>query len=579
MAELAALAERSDSADLIGELVLPSDSPDAWAVVQETLCGPMECPADLDTMLTKFSETDPEPKVCSFFSDFDPTTSAAFDLAAFMQTGAPLMLEVALQMPELFPSGTTVPIFKMRSSWPGEAGSLGKQSYALTRRQCACLLAHSFFGSLKRPPDVEPNDFRFTVRDLFVGTAVSPNSAVTFLNYFGSLARHGIPEGPDDIVTFERLGFKKGPLPWQWEGNEKPLCKVEIVDGNIDDCAADVHAEFANAFVGGGVMTGDAAMEETLFLVKPELMVAMALQNRMVDEEAVCVSGAQKYSSTSGFGQSFEFAGEYDRSRRPDPPPRVAAIDAVRGGGPAMTERALLRDMNKARAAFEGAVELATGHWGCGAYGNHNDLMFIKQWLAASEAGVRKMYYHDFNRNQSHHIFPLIRKLGHLTVGELWAFLLELSRPLVPCNMKDFSVRVADISTGKLKPGGSGETRGLRRHSNPGAAAGAAETLPLALEETKGKSGTADPAHSSEADGDAGAAQRQQEEESEPEEPAVVFSLAELVAGCPDGVDPMMKEGSLSNADFAAAFGMSRCEFSKLPAWRQGAAKKKVGVF
>ena len=145
----------------------------------------------------------------------------------------------------------------------------------MTRRQCACLLAHSFFGSLKRPPGVEPNDFRFTVRDLVVGTAASPNSAVTFLNYFASLARNGIPEGPDEIVSFERLGFRKGPLPWQWDGNEKRLCKVEIVDGNIDDCAADVHAEFANAFVGGGVMTGDAAMEETLFLVKPELMVAM----------------------------------------------------------------------------------------------------------------------------------------------------------------------------------------------------------------------------------------------------------------------------------------------------------------
>ena len=303
-------------------------------------------------------------------------------------------------------------------------------------------------------------------------------------------------------------------MPWQWEGNEKPLCKVEIVDGNIDDCAADVHAEFANAFVGGGVMTGDAAMEETLFLVKPELMVAMyatpSLQlppllpfahyhrcRRMLRLPCPCRDSISSHrhttltrtphTTTEGPSKTVwstrkPYAYQGRKSTRvraglanpssspettsttvaggPTPPPRVAAIDAVRGGGPAMTERALLRDMSKARAAFEGAVELATGHWGCGAYGNHNDLMFIKQWLAASEAGVRKMYYHDFNRNQLHHIFPLIRKLGHLTVGELWAFLLELSRPLVPCNMKDFSVRVADISTGKLKPGGNGETPG-----------------------------------------------------------------------------------------------------------------------
>ena len=124
---MAELAELADSGGLIGELVLPSDSPEAWATVQETLCGPMECPADLDAILTAFSATDPEPKVCSFFSNFDPSISATFDLTAFMQTGAPLMLEVALQMPELFPAGTTVPIFKMRSSWPSETGVLGRQ--------------------------------------------------------------------------------------------------------------------------------------------------------------------------------------------------------------------------------------------------------------------------------------------------------------------------------------------------------------------------------------------------------------------------------------------------------------------
>merc|ERR1711991_491094 len=84
--------------------------------------------------------------------------------------------------------------------------------------------------------------------------------------------------------------------------------------GNIDDSEAELHVEFANAFVGGGVMTGDAAMEETLFLVKPELMVAMALQERMVDEEAVCVSNALKYSKTEGFGQSFEFGGDYENT-------------------------------------------------------------------------------------------------------------------------------------------------------------------------------------------------------------------------------------------------------------------------
>lgn len=52
--------------------------------------------------------------------------------------------------------------------------------------------------------------------------------------------------------------------------------------------------------------------------------------------------------------------------------------------------------------------------------GNNHDLMFLKQWLAASDAGVETMFYYDFSRKSSHSIFPLIRKLQHMNVGQLW---------------------------------------------------------------------------------------------------------------------------------------------------------------
>ena len=76
--------------------------------------------------------------------------------------------------------------------------------------------------------------------------------------------------------------------------------------------------------------------------------------------------------------------------------------------------------------------------------------MFLKQWLAASEAGVTKMYYHDFDRKQSHSIFPLIRKMKHLTVGELWAFVLELTQDLASHDVASFSKRIVDIALGRL---------------------------------------------------------------------------------------------------------------------------------
>jgi hypothetical protein len=274
-------------------LLLPSDDPDQWARVVEILSAPVDCPADLDAIQTKFAALDSEPRVGNFFGTIPGSTDAGkFNFEEFFAKGCPLMIAVALEMPTLF-DGVEIPIFKSRSAW-GAPAEFVKCSVSLTRRQCACLLAHSFFGSLKRPADVQPNDFRFTVVDLFIGTAVTPNSATTFLNYFTVLGRDGVPE--EDKVTLERQGYCKGPSPWSWDGSAKPLCKVELTDGSIDDCPAELHVEFANCYPGGGVMSGDAAQEETLFLVKPELMVAMALMNRMVDEEVVGISGAIKYA-------------------------------------------------------------------------------------------------------------------------------------------------------------------------------------------------------------------------------------------------------------------------------------------
>lgn len=426
-------------------LTLPCESASDWAFVEQVLRKPVTDLTDLDAMLTAFSSLDATPRTCTFFATIPGSEAAgSFDFDAFLAHGVPLLLEVALAMPSLF-AGVTVPILRTYSAC---GDGLTRKSLTLTRRQCACLLAHSFLGSLKRPADVEPNDFRFTVVELFVGTAVSPNSATTFLNYFTRLGRDGVPDGE---VTFERIGYKKGPSPWTWEANEKPLCAVALADGALEESTADVHAEFANAFIGGGVLTGDFAMEEILFLVKPELMVAMAVANRMVDTEAIRVSGALQTSLVAGYGADFAFAGDYD-GRRKGPPPTVCAIDAIRGGGPAMSEPALLRDLNKARLGFEGAAEVATGHWGCGAFGNNHDLMFLKQWLAASEAGATKLHYHDFARGkQSHSIFALVRRMRHLTVGQLWAILREITGDLGAHDVASFSKRVADIAVGRLK--------------------------------------------------------------------------------------------------------------------------------
>mmetsp|Transcript_22675 Transcript_22675/g.73744 ORF Transcript_22675/g.73744 Transcript_22675/m.73744 type:complete len:380 (-) Transcript_22675:291-1430(-) len=360
-----------ESRGRIVRLALPCDDESEWARVEAVLRGPLVELVDLDAMMAAFSASDREPKRCSFFADVPGSAEAgAFDFPSFFATGAPLLLEVALEMPALF-VGFEIPIFKTNSSWASDgllARELGRRHIALSRRQCACLLVHSVLGALKRPADVQPNDFRFTAFDLFAGSARSPSSAVTLLNYFTVAAKRGAarPAFWSELVTFERRGYRKGVPPWDWEISDAPLCKVSIADGALEDSPAEVHVEFANAFVGGGVMTGDAAMEEILFLVKPELMVAMAVNNRMADTEAVCVTGALQYSRVGGYGSTLAFAGNHDEeaeSPHSSRPPTVCAIDAVRGGGPAMTAPARCVTSTKHASLSTGrsASPLATG--------------------------------------------------------------------------------------------------------------------------------------------------------------------------------------------------------------------------
>lgn len=57
------------------------------------------------------------------------------------------------------------------------------------------------------------------------------------------------------------------------------------------------------------------------------------------------------------------------------------------------------------------------------------------------------------------------------------------------------------------------------------------------------------------------------------------FTLDELKAGTPAGVDPANKELYLSDADFQAAMGCDKAAWGTMAAWKKTAAKKKAGLF
>jgi hypothetical protein len=99
-------------------------------------------------------------------------------------------------------------------------------------------------------------------------------------------------------------------------------------------------------------------------------------------------------------------------------------MDALQGCAKIQFGEGLIRrDLNKARQAFAGASTVATGNWGCGAFGNDHVLKFLQQWLAASDAGVTQLYYHTYADRRSGSLGALAQGFQGCTIGELWTVL------------------------------------------------------------------------------------------------------------------------------------------------------------
>lgn len=77
----------------------------------------------------------------------------------------------------------------------------------------------------------------------------------------------------------------------------------------------------------------------------------------------------------------------------------------------------------------EDNVGIATGNWGCGAFGGDPEVKTIIQWLAASQAKRPFILYYTFGSKELRNLDQVTKwVLSHeWTVGELWCMLVEYS--------------------------------------------------------------------------------------------------------------------------------------------------------
>jgi len=343
----------------------------------------------------------------------------------------PKIAKLILRTPELFPS--KIPLFVENVH----------QSLKLSKEQCACLLAHMFM-CISLPQDLDVNlPLNFSVIFTNHGPGMDEiliEKLKCMFNYFKRVLLTPFSESSVVFTRLVRNDKMHGNCTIEgWSDCEDVLCEVEVREtGKIEDAKGAIEADFANAYLGGGVLGTGRVQEEIMFTVSPEHMVGMLFCECMNDKEAIFIKGAETYCAYKGYADTFEFVSDYKDEHGEDK--EVVAIDAIYFGNyqyHQFSKEAILRELNKAYVGFYGTETpmdrkinkpLSTGKWGCGAFMGDVQLKFVIQWLASSRA-KRDMIFYSFGDKISMYLYEeILREYKGKKVKDLIRDMLEVSR-------------------------------------------------------------------------------------------------------------------------------------------------------
>ncbi|EPB77284.1 poly glycohydrolase [Ancylostoma ceylanicum] len=211
----------------------------------------------------------------------------------------------------------------------------------------------------------------------------------------------------------------------------------------IEDAPGCLQVDFADEYIGGLVLASPIDQEEVRFLICPEMIVSSLLCEKMEPLEAIQIIGAQRYNSYSGYRGTlkwipFKHYGSEPRDEFGRVVCDLAAIDALpfyeMHENFQYTKENIDRELNKAYAGFMSSLKearpVATGNWGCGAFGGNKKLKSLIQMLAAAKAG-RAMIYCTFN--DKHFESSMIKQYEKLvgmnaTIGAVYKALLSYDK-------------------------------------------------------------------------------------------------------------------------------------------------------
>lgn len=245
---------------------------------------------------------------------------------------------------------------------------------------------------------------------------------------------------PSGVLIFSRVGLTSKP---DWGKSKKKMSKLHITsEGSIEtEGQGMLQVDFANKFVGGGVLTYGMVQEEIRFSICPELIVSRLFTEALADNEVLLMVGAEQFSQYQGYGRTFTYDGPHhdmtDLDEQGIRKTAIVAMDAIKfsyNGQLQFDKVKIDRELNKALIGFSNHGDIsgqlqavATGNWGCGAFGGDVRLKFLIQLMAVSE-NMRDMAYFTFGDmalvSEAGKMHRLLVKKG-VTVGQLYKIILE----------------------------------------------------------------------------------------------------------------------------------------------------------
>ncbi|KAL4466126.1 hypothetical protein ABPG74_004363 [Tetrahymena malaccensis] len=329
-----------------------------------------------------------------------------------------------------------------------------RQFNHLTRLQVACLLCNMFFITFESQITLNalPETFDFLKWITFIvdkkRNVSNQQKLICLLHYFWRIQNEFESKEntlQNQVITFERLINENNDLLLKIDMNENQMSDIEIVDDKGIESFEDfecIHCDFANKFLGGGVLRTGCVQEEIMLTVNPEIMAGILFCQKQNDKDALLITGAQRFCQFAGYKESFKFVGPHYSDFEVDTLNRkkvytlaMNAISFKQNPQQQYAEEKIHRELAKCFIGFQGSpfsessrtVPIITGNWGCGVFKGDPQLKLIIQWLSASLLS-RKIYYTSFKEKSLKDCQPIINMIKNQKINTIYKGLIDFSK-------------------------------------------------------------------------------------------------------------------------------------------------------